>query len=41
MNGTIKEFDASDEHKSENFTGIIDFVAIKTKFFATAIIPQP
>jgi hypothetical protein len=42
MNGTIKEFDAdSDEFESESFTGIIDYVAVKTKYFTAAIFTQP
>ena len=42
MNGSVEDFDASDtEPISKDFTGIIDYVAIKTKYFTTAIIPQP
>jgi Uri superfamily endonuclease len=42
MNGSVEEFDVTDdEFESKNFTGIIDYVAIKTKYFTTAIIPQP
>ena len=41
MNGTITEFDADgSDPQTEKFTGIIDYVAIKTKYFTTAIIPQ-
>ena len=42
MNGNITEFDAKDETiVTESYTGIIDYVAIKTKYFTAAIIPQP
>ncbi|MBQ6269267.1 MAG: membrane protein insertase YidC [Bacteroidetes bacterium] len=42
MNGEIEEFNATDtEIESEKFSGIIDYVAIKTKYFTTAIIPEP
>ena len=42
MNENITEKDYTDETiEAENFTGIIDFVALKTKYFTAAIIPQP
>lgn len=42
MNGNIKEIDASDfEQVSEKLTGLIDFAAVKNKYFTAAIIPQP
>ena len=42
MNGNITEMDCTEETiESENYTGIIDFVAVKTKYFTAAIIPQP
>lgn len=42
MNGNIQEIDASDfEQVSEKYTGIIDFAAVKNKYFTAAIIPQP
>lgn len=42
MNGEVEEFNADKEQSIEkSYTGIVDFAAIKTKYFATAIIPQP
>ena len=42
MNGNITEFDANnDALETESYTGIIDYIAIKTKYFTTAVIPQP
>ncbi len=42
MNGEVEEFNADKEQTVEkSFTGIVDYAAIKTKYFATAIIPQP
>ena len=42
MNNNITEFNAKEETiESESYTGIVDYVAIKTKYFTTAIIPQP
>jgi len=42
MNGNITEFDANeDSFETESYTGIIDYIAIKTKYFTTAVIPQP
>lgn len=39
MGGEIEEFNADEEPISP--TGIIDYAAIKTKYFGMAIIPQP
>ena len=42
MNGSVDFFDAkSSKWESKDYTGIIDFVAIKTKYFGVAMIPQP
>ena len=42
MNGSVDDFDAkSSQFESKDYTGIIDYVAIKTKYFGVAIIPQP
>lgn len=42
MNGSIDELDATDfTFESKDYTGLIDYIAIKTKYFAVAIIPQP
>lgn len=43
MNGEIEEVDATDEDEpeEESFTGIIDYAAVKIKYFMAAIIPQP
>lgn len=41
LNGEIEEFDASDEPEEKSSEGIIDYAAVKTKYFGTAIIPQP
>lgn len=42
MNGEVEEVNATEEQLHEkSFTGIIDFAAIKTKYFATSIMPQP
>lgn len=42
MNGEVEELNASDDKKVEtSATGIVDFAAIKTKYFTAAIIPQP
>ncbi len=42
MNGSVETFDASEtEIEDESYTGIIDYVAVKTKYFTAAIIPQP
>ena len=42
MNGSVDHFDATSfQFESKDYTGIIDYVAIKTKYFAVAIIPQP
>jgi YidC/Oxa1 family membrane protein insertase len=42
MNGNIDDFDGTEETiETESYTGIIDFIALKTKYFTTAIIPQP
>ncbi len=43
MNGQVEQIDASksSDREEKNYTGIIDYVAIKTKYFTAAIIPQP
>jgi len=42
MNGNIDVFDVTGSRwESKDYTGIIDFVALKVKFFGVAIIPQP
>lgn len=42
MNNSVEEFEGdSYEQKTQDYTGIIDYIAIKTKYFTTAIIPQP
>ena len=42
MNDTKEEFDASSDYPvDKTFTGIVDFAAIKTKYFTVGIIPQP
>lgn len=42
MNGEVEEVNAEkDQGVEKSFTGIIDFAAIKTKYFGAAIIPQP
>jgi YidC/Oxa1 family membrane protein insertase len=42
MNGSVDDFDAKNsDFESKDYTGIIDYVAIKTKYFGVAIIPQP
>jgi len=42
MNGNVSELDATDVTiESESYTGIIDYLAVKTKYFTAAIIPQP
>jgi YidC/Oxa1 family membrane protein insertase len=43
LNGDIEELDASskDEPKQTSVTGLIDYAAIKIKYFTVAIIPQP
>jgi YidC/Oxa1 family membrane protein insertase len=42
LNGDVEELNASDEKMQEKSpTGIIDFTAIKTKYFGVAFIPQP
>ena len=41
LNGDLDDLDATDEGESESHTGLIDFAAIKNKYFAVALIPQP
>lgn len=42
LNGSIAEVNADqDEPVESKETGIIDYIGIKTKYFGTAIIPQP
>lgn len=41
MNGSTDELKADDAKKNEQRTGKIDYAAIKIKYFAAAIIPQP
>jgi YidC/Oxa1 family membrane protein insertase len=42
MNGSVETFSgSSDEVETEKYTGIVDYTAIKTKYFTAAIIPQP
>lgn len=41
LNGDLDDLDANDEGKSQSYTGLIDFAAIKNKYFAVALIPQP
>jgi len=42
MNGEVEEVNATETKPTEkSFTGIIDYAAIKTKYFATSIMPQP
>lgn len=43
LNGDIEELDASskDELKQTSVTGLIDYAAVKIKYFTVAIIPQP
>jgi YidC/Oxa1 family membrane protein insertase len=43
LNGDIEELDASskDEPKQTSVTGLIDYAAVKIKYFTVAIIPQP
>ncbi|MDR0927268.1 MAG: membrane protein insertase YidC [Ignavibacteria bacterium] len=42
MNGSIEDFEGADsEIETKEYTGIIDYVAVKTKYFTAAIIPQP
>jgi YidC/Oxa1 family membrane protein insertase len=42
MNGSIEDFNVTDnELQTQDYTGVIDYLAIKTKYFTTAIIPQP
>lgn len=40
MNGDIEELDATDDNKKIDFTGKIDFVGTKTKYFGAAIKPK-
>jgi len=40
MNGDIEELDATDDVKSIDYTGNIDFVGTKTKYFGAAIKPK-
>lgn len=40
MNGEVEELDATDDESKVDYTGNIDFVATKTKYFATAIKPK-
>jgi YidC/Oxa1 family membrane protein insertase len=42
LNGDIEELNASDDKQVQTSpTGIVDYTAIKTKYFGVAIIPQP
>lgn len=41
LNGDLDDLDAKDEGVNESHTGLIDYAAIKNKYFAVAIIPQP
>ncbi len=42
MNGEIEEFNVTDnEPENKKYSGIIDYIAIKTKYFTSAIIPEP
>lgn len=41
LNGDIDDLDAKDEGVTESYTGLIDYAAIKNKYFAVALIPQP
>jgi len=41
LNGDLDDLDANDEGVSESHTGLIDYAAIKNKYFAIALIPQP
>lgn len=40
MNGELEELDATDDIKKVDFTGKIDFIATKTKYFGAAIKPK-
>ena len=40
MNGDIEELDATDDNKKIDFTGKIDFIGTKTKYFGAAIKPK-
>lgn len=41
LNGDLDDLDANDEGVHESHTGLIDYAAIKNKYFAIALIPQP
>jgi YidC/Oxa1 family membrane protein insertase len=42
LNGDLEQLDADDENgKHISSTGLIDYAAVKTKYFAIALIPQP
>lgn len=41
LNGDLDDLDANDEGVNESHTGLIDYAAIKNKYFAVALIPQP
>lgn len=41
LNGDLDDLDAKDEGVNESHTGLIDYAAIKNKYFAVALIPQP
>lgn len=40
MNGEVEELDATDDEKEVDYTGKIDFVGTKTKYFGAAIKPK-
>lgn len=41
MNDDLDKLDATDEGEQGSYTGLIDFAAVKSKYFTTAIIPSP
>lgn len=41
QNGDIAEINTSDKKIEEEFTGVIDYVALKIKYFGVAAIPEP
>jgi YidC/Oxa1 family membrane protein insertase len=41
MNEDLDKLDATDEGEQGSYTGLIDFAAVTSKYFTTAIIPSP
>lgn len=41
LNGDLEKLDADDDGEQSSSTGLIDYAAIKSKYFAAAIIPNP